>query len=41
MLLCNCDNALKQNLYEITKEDLLDEKSVINCSLCNGSRRHA
>ena len=40
MLLCDCDNALKQNLYEITKENSLYEKSVINCSLCDGSRRH-
>ncbi len=26
MLLCDCDNALKQNLYEIIRDDTLAEK---------------
>lgn len=35
MLLCDCDNALKQNLYEITKEDSLYEKvlSIVLCAM--------
>ena len=41
MLLCDCDNTLKQNLCEITNDNSFYEKSVINCSLCDGSRRHA
>ncbi len=35
MLLCDCDNALKQNLYEITKENSLYEKvlSIVLCAM--------
>ena len=35
MLLCDCDNALKQNLYEITNENSLYEKvlSIVLCAM--------
>lgn len=35
MLLCDCDNALKQNLYEITKENSLYKKvlSIVLCAM--------
>lgn len=35
MLLCDCDNVLKQNLYEIANEDSLYEKvlSIVLCAM--------
>lgn len=35
MLLCDCDNALKQNLCEITNENSLYEKvlSIVLCAM--------